>query len=88
MPHWNRFTWDGVGLHGGKVIPGRRLSHGCIRTPYNVAAELYNYTVVGMPAYVTRAVEDYPRGGYVKPIDVKYRPGGDYTDMAQPTGKR
>lgn len=84
MPHWNRFTWDGVGLHGGRVVPGRRLSHGCIRTPYKVAADLYNYTVQGMPAYITRAVEDYNKGGAVKPIDVKYRPGGDYTDMAQP----
>lgn len=81
MPHWNRFTWDGVGLHGGRVVPGKRLSHGCIRTPYKVAADLYNYTVIGMPAYITRAVEDYNRGGAVKPIDVKYRPGGDYTDM-------
>lgn len=87
MPHWNRFTWDGVGLHGGKVIPGKRLSHGCIRTPYKVAADLYDYTVLGMPAYITRAVEDYNRGGAVKPIDVKYRPGGDYTDMAQPAKK-
>lgn len=88
MPHWNRFTWDGVGLHGGRVVPGRRLSHGCIRAPYAVAADLYNYTVLGMPAYVTRAVEDYNRGGAVKPIDVKYRPGGDHTDMAPPAAKK
>ena len=34
-----------------------------------------------MPAYISRAVEDYPRGGSVRSIDVMYRPGGDHTDM-------
>lgn len=83
MPNWNRLTWDGVGIHGGKVIAGRRLSHGCIRTPYPIAAKLFNYTTLGMPVYITRAVEDYNRGGSVRPIDVKYRPipGNDYTDL-------
>lgn len=82
MPNWHRLTLDGVGIHGGKVIPGRRLSHGCIRTPYKVAAKLFEYTVMGMPAYISCAVEDYNRGGAVRPNDVKYRPGGDHTDMA------
>lgn len=82
MPNWHRLTLDGVGIHGGKVIPGRRLSHGCIRTPYKVAAKLFEYTVMGMPAYISCAVEDYNRGGSVRPNDVKYRPGGDHTDMA------
>lgn len=83
MPNWLRLTPDGVGIHGGRVVAGRRLSHGCIRTPYAVAAKLFEHAVMGMPVYVTRAVEDYNRGGYVKPIDVKYRPkpGNDYTDM-------
>lgn len=88
MPNWNRLTWDGVGIHGGKVIPGRRLSHGCIRTPYAVAAKLYEYSVLGMPVYISRAVEDYNRGGAVRRSDVMYRPGGDYTDMEQPTGSQ
>lgn len=83
MPNWHRFTWDGVGVHGGKVIAGRRLSHGCIRTPYRVAAKFFEHSALGMPAYITRAVEDYNRGGMVRPIDVKYRPkaGNDYTDL-------
>ncbi|HIX20499.1 MAG TPA: L,D-transpeptidase family protein [Candidatus Akkermansia intestinigallinarum] len=83
MPNWLRLTPDGVGIHGGRVVAGRRLSHGCIRTPYDVAAKLFEHAVVGMPVYISRAVEDYSRGGYVKPIDVKYRPkpGNDYTDM-------
>lgn len=84
MPNWHRLTWDGVGIHGGKVIAGKRLSHGCIRTPYPVAAKLFEHSEFGMPVYISRAVEDYNRGGHVRPIDVKYRqtPGNDYTDLA------
>lgn len=84
MPFWNRLTWDGVGIHAGRVVPGRRLSHGCIRTPRAAAEKFYAHSVVGMPVYITRAVEDYSRGGAVRPIDVKYRPipGNDYTDVA------
>ncbi len=89
MPNWHRLTWDGVGIHGGRVAAGQRLSHGCIRSPYDVAAKLYEHSVNGMPVYISRAVEDYNRGGYVKPIDVKYRPkpGNDYTDTAQSSKK-
>lgn len=81
MPYWHRLTLDGVGLHVGKVVPGRRLSHGCIRSPQGPIKKFYEYSVVGMPAYISRAVEDYPRGGSVRSIDVMYRPGGDHTDM-------
>lgn len=81
MPNWHRLTWDGVGIHGGRVVPGRRLSHGCIRTPYATAKKLFEHTFMGMPVYITRAVEDYNRGGFVRPADVKYRPGGDVSDL-------
>lgn len=87
MPCWNRLTWDGVGIHGGKVIPGKRLSHGCIRTPYATARKLFEHTVIGMAVYISRAIEDYNHGGRVKPIDVKYRPGGDITDMPPASAK-
>lgn len=80
MPCWHRLTWDGVGIHGGRVVPGRRLSHGCIRSPYAVARKLFEYSVPGMAVYVSRAPEDYNRGGWVEPQDVKYRPGGDHGD--------
>lgn len=81
MPCWHRLTWDGVGIHGGRVVPGRRLSHGCIRSPYDTARKLFEHSVMGMPVYVSCAVEDYNRGGSVRPEDVKYRPGSsDYTD--------
>ncbi len=87
MPCWHRLTWDGVGIHGGRVVPGRRLSHGCIRSPYATARKLYECTVLGMPVYISRAVEDYNHGGRVQPSDVKYRPGGDHSDDVKSSSK-
>lgn len=82
MPYWHRLTWDGVGLHSGRVVAGQRLSHGCIRCPYQTIKTFYSYSQVGMPAYITRGIEDYANGGRVQPVDVKYRPqpNNDYTD--------
>ncbi len=90
MPYWHRFTPDGVGLHTGKVVAGQRLSHGCIRTQNHVARKFFQHSVLQLPVYITRAVEDYNRGGFVKPIDVKYRPkpGNDYSDNVLPTDIR
>lgn len=79
MPNWHRLTWDGVGIHGGRVVPGRKLSHGCIRTPFPTARKLFTHTLTGMPVYVSSAVEDYNRGGRLRPQDVKYRPDGVVT---------
>ena len=83
MPFWHRFTWDGVGLHSGRVVAGRRLSHGCIRSPYSAAMKFFSYSQMGMAVYVSRGVEDYAQGGRVRPIDVKYRPqpNADYSDV-------
>jgi lipoprotein-anchoring transpeptidase ErfK/SrfK len=46
MPHMQRITWSGIALHGG-VLPGRPASHGCVRMPFNFAADLFNATRVG-----------------------------------------
>ncbi len=46
MPYWQRISWDGVGMHIGRVKAGARLSHGCIRTPKAVAKELYGLTTL------------------------------------------
>ncbi len=42
MPYWQRLTWDGIGLHIGRVVPGRRLSHGCIRMPREAASKFFD----------------------------------------------
>lgn len=58
MPYWQRLTNDGIGMHTGKVRAGRRLSHGCIRTPNTVAARLYKLTQAGVtPVYVVQGTE-------------------------------
>lgn len=44
MPNWQRLTPCGIGMHTGKVRAGRKLSHGCIRTPSLVAKELFRIT--------------------------------------------
>ena len=57
MPYWQRLTGDGVGMHIGKVAAGRRLSHGCIRTPGEMARELYRITHIGTRVIVSKEVE-------------------------------
>lgn len=46
MPFMQRLTWDGIALHGGQV-PGRPVSHGCIRMPEAFAQILYHETKKG-----------------------------------------
>lgn len=57
MPNWMRLTWDGVGMHTGKVQAGKRLSHGCIRTPNYMATRLFDITECGTKVFVAQAVE-------------------------------
>lgn len=61
MPNWMRLTADGVGMHTGKVKAGKRLSHGCIRTPHVMAVKLFELTTVGTPTTIVAGVEEmYP----------------------------
>lgn len=61
MPNWMRLTADGVGMHTGKVKAGKRLSHGCIRTPNVIAVRLFELTKVGQPVTIADAPEaPYP----------------------------
>lgn len=58
MPYWQRLTKDGVGMHTGVVKAGRRLSHGCIRTPNYIARRLFDITETNVtPVTVTQAPE-------------------------------
>ncbi|MBK1649467.1 hypothetical protein CKO36_12870 [Rhabdochromatium marinum] len=48
MPHFLRLTNDGVGIHAGPIpLPGSPASHGCIRMPAEVAAQLYRQVAPG-----------------------------------------
>lgn len=58
MPYWQRLTGDGVGMHIGNVKAGRRLSHGCIRTPRAMAKTLYDVTLLGKTrVYIVQGAE-------------------------------
>jgi lipoprotein-anchoring transpeptidase ErfK/SrfK len=46
MPYWMRITWDGVGMHKGKV-PRYPASHGCVRTYYKAVSTVYSKVRVG-----------------------------------------
>src|SRR3954447_13833342 len=51
MPHMQRITWSGIALHGG-VLPGHAASHGCIRMPFEFAANLFDVTQLGLRVIV------------------------------------
>ncbi len=61
MPYWQRLTWDGLGMHVGKVKAGKRLSHGCIRTPRDMAKQLYDITTFRTKVHIVDELETcYP----------------------------
>ena len=61
MPNWMRLTSDGVGMHTGKVVAGKRLSHGCIRLPHVVSTMLFDIVEYGTPVIISEDVEpNYP----------------------------
>jgi hypothetical protein len=51
MPHMQRITWSGIALHGG-LLPGYPASHGCVRMPFDFAAQLFDATRLGMRVIV------------------------------------
>jgi hypothetical protein len=63
MPHMQRITWSGIALHGG-VLPGRPASHGCIRLPFDFAAQLFDATTMGVRVIVAP--------GDVAPVEIAH----------------
>jgi hypothetical protein len=63
MPHMQRITWSGIALHGG-ALPGYPASHGCVRMPFDFAAQLFDTTMLGMRVIVA------PRD--VAPIEIAH----------------
>ncbi len=51
MSSWMRISWDGIGMHRGKV-PRYPASHGCIRTYYKAVDTVYSKVAVGTPVVV------------------------------------
>ena len=51
MSSWMRISWDGIGMHRGKV-PRYPASHGCIRTYYKAVGTVYSKVAVGTPVVV------------------------------------
>lgn len=61
MPNWMRLTSDGVGMHTGKVVPGKRLSHGCIRLPHMISTMLFDIVEYGTRVIIAEDIEpNYP----------------------------
>lgn len=51
MAHWMRLSWDGIGMHRGRV-PRYPASHGCIRTPGSVVKTVFKKVKVGTPVTI------------------------------------
>ena len=51
MPHMQRLDNYGIALHAG-MLPGRPVSHGCVRLPAKFAAKLFTVTKVGTPVMI------------------------------------
>lgn len=63
MPFMQRLTWSGIALHAGD-LPGYPASHGCVRMPYDFAAQLFGMSKRGMRVVVVR--------NDVSPVDVAH----------------
>ncbi|MFT5882594.1 MAG: lipoprotein-anchoring transpeptidase ErfK/SrfK [Crocinitomicaceae bacterium] len=51
MSSWMRISWDGIGMHQGKV-PRYPASHGCIRTYYKAVDTVFAKVAIGTPVVV------------------------------------
>ncbi|WP_018969311.1 L,D-transpeptidase [Rubritalea marina] len=51
MKYWMRISWEGLGMHQGKV-PRYPVSHGCIRTYYKAVPLVYDKVSVGTPVVI------------------------------------
>ena len=82
MPHMQRITWSGIALHGG-VLPGRPASHGCIRLPFDFAAQLFDVTKMGIRVIV--APDDVAPVEIAHPLLFQPKPGAAAQAAARAT---
>ena len=73
MPHMQRITWSGIALHGGP-LPGYPASHGCIRMPFDFAAQLFDETHWDCVVTHDDTVADRPRSAAI--AQANRQPGG------------
>ena len=72
MPNWMRLTDSGIGMHTGLVMPGKQLSHGCIRMSHEVSSVIFDIVRLGSPVFVLERVEDaFPCKAALREGDVK-----------------
>lgn len=53
MPYWMRISWDGIGMHRGRV-PRYPASHGCVRTYSKAVSTVYSKVKIGTPVTIVR----------------------------------
>ena len=82
MPHMQRITWSGIALHGG-ALPGRPASHGCVRLPFDFAAQLFDATKMGIRVIV--APDDVAPVAFSHPQLLQPKPGAAATAAARVT---
>ena len=82
MPHMQRITWSGIALHGG-VLPGRPASHGCIRLPFDFAAQLFDVTKMGIRIII--APDDVTPLEIAHPLLLQPKPGAAALAAARAT---
>ncbi len=82
MPHMQRITWSGIALHGG-VLPGRPASHGCIRLPFDFAAQLFDATKMGIRIII--APDDVTPLEIAHPLLLQPKPGAAALAAARAT---
>ncbi len=82
MPHMQRITWSGIALHGG-VLPGRPASHGCIRLPFDFAAQLFDVTKMGIRIII--APDDVAPVEIAHPLLFQPKPGAAALAAARAT---
>lgn len=65
MPYFLRLTYDGIGMHAGRIpVPGFPASHGCIRMPKQMAPILFDHVSAGTAVTIVGNGPDY--GNYAE----------------------
>jgi lipoprotein-anchoring transpeptidase ErfK/SrfK len=85
MPYFMEFA-PFVGLHAG-YLPGYPASHGCVRMPHDLAAELFTQVSVGTPVTVVGSTQRLSHVRKALPVrpwpTVRYASGWQYASASR-----